>query len=123
MQTSNRLLDDLARVASGAASTVAGLKGEIDSVVRQRMERLLSNMDWIPRDEFNAVKAMAAKARAEQEKLSRRVAELEARLGQGSKKKPGKKPTKAKAKAKAKSSAARAKARPKSKAKKSAGRR
>lgn len=78
MQTSNRILDDLARVASGAASAIAGLRGEIESVVRHQMERLLADLDMVPRDEFEAVKTMAAKARAEQEKLTRQVARLEA---------------------------------------------
>ncbi len=78
MQTSNRILDDLARVASGAASAIAGLRGEIETVVRHQMERLLADLDMVPRDEFEAVKAMAAKARAGQEKLARQVAKLEA---------------------------------------------
>ena len=62
MQTSNRILDDLARVANGAVSTLAGVKGEIDALVRQRLERLLADADLVTRDEFEAVKAMAAKA-------------------------------------------------------------
>lgn len=78
MQSRNKLLDDLARVASGAAGTVAGIRGEVETVVRQRIEAVLSDLNLVPRDEFNAVKAMAAKARAEQEKLEKRVAELEA---------------------------------------------
>ena len=81
MQTSNRILDDLARVANGAVSTVAGVKDEIDALVRQRIERLLVDADLVTRDEFDAVKAMAAEARAEQERLAKRVAQLEAQLG------------------------------------------
>ncbi len=81
MQTSNRILDDLARVANGAVSTLVGIKNEIDALVRQRIERLLNDADVVPREEFDAVKAMAAKARAEQERLERRIAGLEARLG------------------------------------------
>jgi BMFP domain-containing protein YqiC len=80
MQTSNRLFDDLAKVASGAASAVVGLRQEFESLVRQRIERLIDDFDLITRDEFEAVKAMAAHARAEQEKLEARVAELEAKL-------------------------------------------
>ncbi len=79
MQTSNRFFDDLARMAGGAASAMTGLKAEIEGLVRQQIERLLSEMHLVPREEFEAVKAMAAKARAEQEALARRVAELEAR--------------------------------------------
>ena len=81
MQTSNRILDDLARVANGAVSTLVGIKNEIDALVRQRIERLLNDADMVPREEFDAVKAMAAKARTEQEKLEIRVAGLEAKLG------------------------------------------
>ncbi len=81
MQTSNRILDDLARVANGAVSTLVGIKNEIDALVRQRVERLLNDADVVPREEFDAVKAMAAKARTEQEKLEKRVAGLEAKIG------------------------------------------
>lgn len=80
MQTSNRVLDDLAKVANGAVSTLVGIKAELDALIRQRLERLVDRLDLVPREEFDAVKAMAAKARTEQEKLERRVAELEARL-------------------------------------------
>ena len=78
MQSRNKLLDDLARVASGAAGTVAGIRDEVETVVRQRIEAVLSELNLVTRDEFDAVKAMASKARAEQEKLEKRVAELEA---------------------------------------------
>ena len=77
MQTQNRLLDDLARLTSGAAGVVAGLRQEIESQVRARLDRLLADMDLVRREEFEAVKAMAAKARAEQEALESRVAALE----------------------------------------------
>jgi len=82
MQTSNRFLDDMAKVANSAVSTLSGVKGEIEAVVRQQLDRLLSDMDLVPRDEFDAVKAMAAKARTEQEKLEKRVAKLEAALAE-----------------------------------------
>jgi BMFP domain-containing protein YqiC len=80
MQTSNRLLDDLAKVASGAASTLAGIKDEINGLIRQQLERLLADLDLVSRDEFEAVKATAATSRAEQEKLEKKVAELAAKL-------------------------------------------
>src|SRR5512144_1065819 len=80
MQTSNRFFDDLAKMASGAASTVVGVKQELDALVRQRVERLVSDFDFVRRDEFEAVKAMAANARAEQERLERRLSELEAKM-------------------------------------------
>ena len=80
MQTKNRIFDDLARVAGGAVTTLVGVKAEIDGLVRQRVERLLAGADVVPRDEFDAVKAMAAKARTAQEMLERRVEALERTL-------------------------------------------
>ncbi len=79
MQSRARILEDLAKVTTGAVSTLAGIKNEIEALVRQQLERLMSDMDLVPREEFDAVKAMAAKARGEQEALHKRVAALEAR--------------------------------------------
>jgi BMFP domain-containing protein YqiC len=80
MQTENRFLDDLARLFAGAAGNVASLRRELEGKLREQAERLLRGMDLVSREEFAAVEAMAAKARAEQVALERRVAELEARL-------------------------------------------
>ena len=80
MQTENRFFDDLARVANGAFGAVAGLRTEAETLVKQRFERLLTDMDLVRREEFEAVKAMAARARSEQEDLAIRVAALEAQL-------------------------------------------
>jgi len=77
MQTSNRLFDDLAKVANGAVSTLVGVKDEIEALVRQRVDKLLADADLVPREEFEVVKAMVTEARAEQEHLSRRLAALE----------------------------------------------
>jgi len=77
MQVDNRLLDDLARLASGALGSLAGLKAELDALIRQRLERLLGEMELVRRDEFEAVKALAANARAGQEALEARLAALE----------------------------------------------
>ncbi len=102
MQTTSRLLDDLAKVASGAASTLAGIKQELDALVRQRIERFLADLDVVSRDEFDAVKEVAANARAEQERLEARVAALEAQLGLKAAARPRAaraKPARAKAKA------------------------
>jgi BMFP domain-containing protein YqiC len=79
MQSQNRFFDDLARVANGAVGALSGVRGEIEARVRSQLERVLAGMDLVSREEFEAVKAMAAKARAEQEDLQRRIAELEAR--------------------------------------------
>ena len=80
MQSQNRFFDDLARVAAGAMGTLAGVKSEVEVRLREQLERVLAGMDLVSRDEFEAVKAMAAKARSEQEDLEKRVAELESRL-------------------------------------------
>ena len=81
MQTRSRIFDDLAKVAGGAVSTLGGIKAEIEVLVRQQIERLLLDADMVPRDEFDAVKAVAAKARSEQERLEKRVRALEKKLG------------------------------------------
>ncbi|HTV44729.1 MAG TPA: accessory factor UbiK family protein [Stellaceae bacterium] len=77
MQSQSRLFDDLARVASGAMGALSGVKSEVETRLREQLERVLAGMDLVSRDEFEAVKEMAAKARTEQEDLARRVAELE----------------------------------------------
>ena len=82
MQTDNRLLDDLARVANGALNTLSGVREEIETRVRERVERMLTDMDMVPREEFDAIKAVAQKARAEQEDLAARVAALESQLAE-----------------------------------------
>jgi len=97
MQTSNRLLDDLAKVAGGAASSFSGLKNEIENMIRQQMQRLLADADVVPRDEFDAIKAVAIKAREEQEKLEKRLSALEAQMDP---QKPEKSTAKSKAKPK-----------------------
>ena len=80
MQTENRFFDDMARVASGALSGFTGLRQEVEARFREQIERLLRDMDLVTREEFEAVKSVAAAARAEQERLAARVARLEAEL-------------------------------------------
>ena len=80
MQTRGRVFDDMARLANGAVGALAGAGREIEAMIRAQIEKLLASMDLVRRDEFEAVKAMAAKARAEQERLEARVAALEAKL-------------------------------------------
>jgi hypothetical protein len=77
MQTSNKIFDDLARVADGAVSTLVGIKDEVEAMIRHRVEGLLADANLVTRDEFDAVKAMAAEARAEQERLTKRLSALE----------------------------------------------
>jgi BMFP domain-containing protein YqiC len=83
MQSQNRIFDDIARVAGGAIGALSGVRGEIEARLRDQLERILAGMDLVSREEFEAVKAMAAKARTEQEELLRRIDELEARFEAG----------------------------------------
>ncbi len=80
MQTDNRILDGVARLFTDAAGAAQSVRAEVDTFMRQRLERLVTDMDFVPREEFEAVKAMAAKAREENEKLEARLAALEAKL-------------------------------------------
>jgi BMFP domain-containing protein YqiC len=106
-QTSNRLYDEFARLMTEAAGVAQGVRREAETMFRSQMERFIADLDLVKREEFDAVREMASKARAENEKLVARVAELEAKLGKTSKAAPK---TKAAAKPK---SAARAKRAPK----------
>ena len=85
MQSQSRFFDDVARVASGAVGALSGVRGEIEARIRDQLERLLAGMDLVDREEFEATKAMAAKAREEQELLLRRVEALEMRLAAAAK--------------------------------------
>jgi BMFP domain-containing protein YqiC len=89
MATENRIFEDLARVASGALGTLTGMRDEVEARAREQMERVLDRMNLVRREEFDAVQAMAAKARAAQEDLEVRVAALEARLAAAEHRAPG----------------------------------
>jgi len=78
MQVDNKILDDLARVAGGALGAFSSLREEAEGQLRAQLERVLSRMDVVGREEHEAVRAMAAKARAEQEAMAERLATLEA---------------------------------------------
>lgn len=80
MQSQNRIFDDLAKVAGGALGALSSLKQEMETMVRDRIERFMADNNMVPREEFEAVKAMAAEARLQQEKLAARVAALEAQI-------------------------------------------
>ena len=82
MQTRNRILDDISQLMTNAAGVAQGVKGEAETAFRSRMERWISDMDLVTRDEFDAARAMAQKAREENERLEARIAALEARLAE-----------------------------------------
>lgn len=80
MQSENPLIADAVKLANSAAGTLADMSREARETARERMRETLGGMDFVSREEFDAVKAMAAKAREENEALARRLDALEARL-------------------------------------------
>jgi BMFP domain-containing protein YqiC len=79
-QTSSRFFDDLSRLMNDAAGLADGARREVDQVFRNQLERLMSGMNLVTREEFEAAREMAALARTENDKLRERVSALEARL-------------------------------------------
>lgn len=80
MQSQNPMIADFVKLANSAAGTFAGMTREARESARERLKEAMGGMDFVSREEFDAVKAMAAKARDENEKLSARIAALEAKL-------------------------------------------
>jgi BMFP domain-containing protein YqiC len=76
-----RLLDELSRVMTGAVGLAQGVQKEADSFARSQIERILRDADFVTREEFDAVRAMAIAARDENDRLSARLAALEAKAG------------------------------------------
>jgi BMFP domain-containing protein YqiC len=79
-QTTNRLFDELAKLMTDATGAAQGVRGEIENVIRSQAERVLRDLDIVQREEFEAMKAMALKAREENLQLEKRIAELEGEL-------------------------------------------
>ena len=79
-QTNNRVLDEIAKLMTDAAGAAQGVRREVETLVKAQGERVIRDMDLVRRDEFEAVKAMAQKAREENEALSQRIAALESVL-------------------------------------------
>lgn len=79
-QTTNRFFDELAKMMTDATGAAQGVRKEIDALVRNQAEKVLRDLDVVQREEFDAMKAMAQKAREENERLEKRISELEAEL-------------------------------------------
>jgi BMFP domain-containing protein YqiC len=79
-QTRSRFFDDLSKLMTDAAGLADGARREVDTALRSQLERLLAGMDIVSREEFEAARDMAARARGENESLRERVAALEAKL-------------------------------------------
>jgi BMFP domain-containing protein YqiC len=80
MQTDNRLFDDFAKFVNGAAGTIAGMGREAEASARERAKEWIGGLEFVSRDEFEAVKAMAAAARDEAEALRARLDALEGKV-------------------------------------------
>lgn len=77
MQSQSKVFDDLVKIVNGVAGTMAGMGREAESSMRERMREWVGGMDFVARDEFEAVKAMAAAARDDNEALKKRITALE----------------------------------------------
>ena len=82
-QTSNRFFDEVAKLMNDAAGVAGGVRREFDTMMRTQAERILRDLDVVQREDFEAVKAMAQKAREENELLKQRIAALEAAIVKG----------------------------------------
>src|SRR5947209_20368248 len=80
MQSENRMFDDMVKMVNGVAGTMAGMGREAEASAREKMREWMAGTDFVGRDEFEAVKAMAAAARDENEILKARIAALEAKV-------------------------------------------
>jgi BMFP domain-containing protein YqiC len=88
-QTTGRFFDELGKLITDAAGAADGVRKEIETVVRSQAERVLRDLDVVQREEFEAVKAMAQKAREENETLKAKIAALEAAIVKGLAEKSG----------------------------------
>lgn len=81
MQTRSKIFDDLSQLMTNAMGVAQGARTEAETAMKGLMDRWLADGDFVTREEFDAVRAMAQKAREENEALSARLAALEAKLG------------------------------------------
>ena len=78
----NRILDEFAKLMTDAAGAAQGVRREVETAFRAQAERILNSMDVVQREEFEAAREMAVKARAENKALSARIATLEAKIAE-----------------------------------------
>lgn len=97
-QTSSRLFDEIARLITNAAGAADSVREEVDALFRAQAERILNDLDMVPREDFEAVREMAVKARLENEELAGRLDALEKMIKAGQPKRPAPKKTKPKSK-------------------------
>lgn len=92
-QSTGRIFDELAKMLTNAAGAAQGVRDEVETMFKAQAERILNDLDVVQREEFDAVRDMAAKAREENERLEQRIVELEARIA-ASQPKPKRAPAK-----------------------------
>ena len=80
MQTQSKILDDLAKLVTNAAGAAQGVHQEVEMIVRQQLERFLADCDLVTREEFDAARAMAVKAREQNDMLEAKIKDLEERI-------------------------------------------
>lgn len=88
MTKQNRFFEDIAKLASSASGTFVEMKNEMESLVNTQIEKFLRRSNFVSREDFDAVRDIALKARAEQEKLEKRIADLEKQLARKAPKVP-----------------------------------
>ncbi len=84
VQSENKIFDDVSKLATSALGVAQNVKEELETLMRQRLERAIADLDVVSREEFDTVWDMAQKAREENEELRTRIDALEAKLGEGS---------------------------------------
>jgi len=82
-----KLVDDLAKMATGALGSFSEVRHQVKIMVRQRVDQIIAELDMVTREEFERIEALAARARDRQEELEQRIAELEAKHGTAAPKK------------------------------------
>ena len=87
MQTRNKFLDDISQLMTNAMGVAQGAKSEAETAMKGLVDRWMADRDFVTREEFDAVRAMAVKAREENEALAARIAALEAEAAKGGRKK------------------------------------
>jgi BMFP domain-containing protein YqiC len=78
--TSSKFFDELAKLMTSASGAAQGVRKEVDTLVQTQVERVLNNLNVVKREEFDVLKDMAEKARMENDRLAKRIAELESKL-------------------------------------------
>ena len=91
MQKNNQFFDDIAKMATGAASGLLEMRHEVERMVQQQFEKLASKMDFVSREEFEVVRDMAQKAREENESLRKEINKLKPKKAASAKKVSAKK--------------------------------